>query len=72
MFYHGYNFAEIPSFSNDVSRERRAALILKWRSKGGVFLMGYTAFRNLALGKQIKDRQVAKEISEALQVLLFL
>ncbi|XP_052191334.1 protein CHROMATIN REMODELING 20 [Diospyros lotus] len=51
----------------DVSRERRADLLAKWRSKGGVFLIGYTAFRNLSLGKHAKDRQMARDISYALQ-----
>lgn len=51
----------------DVPRERRANLIFKWRSKGGVLLIGYSAFRNFALGKRIKDRLLAKAISDALQ-----
>ncbi|KAG5611116.1 hypothetical protein H5410_022397 [Solanum commersonii] len=51
----------------DVPRERRAELLQKWRLKGGVFLIGYTAFRNLTLGKNIKERHVAREICQALQ-----
>ncbi|KAL5768111.1 hypothetical protein ACOSQ2_014894 [Xanthoceras sorbifolium] len=51
----------------DVSRERRAELLAKWRAKGGVFLIGYTAFRNLSLGKHVKDRHMAREICHALQ-----
>ncbi|KAL3523379.1 hypothetical protein ACH5RR_016213 [Cinchona calisaya] len=51
----------------DVPRERRAELLAKWRRKGGVFLIGYAAFRNLSLGKHIKDRNVAKEICCTLQ-----
>ncbi|GMY20566.1 protein CHROMATIN REMODELING 20, partial [Fagus crenata] len=51
----------------DVSRERRAELFAKWRAKGGVFLIGYTAFRNLSLGKNVKDRHMAREICYALQ-----
>ncbi|CAH9080492.1 unnamed protein product [Cuscuta epithymum] len=51
----------------DVPRERRAELLQKWRSKGGVFLIGYAAFRNLSLGKHIKDRQIAREICQSLQ-----
>ncbi|KAL6977033.1 DNA helicase [Sarracenia purpurea var. burkii] len=51
----------------DVSRERRAELLAKWRAKGGVFLIGYTAFRNLSLGKHVKDRHIAREICYALQ-----
>ncbi|KAF8401988.1 hypothetical protein HHK36_012939 [Tetracentron sinense] len=51
----------------DVSRERRVELLAKWRTKGGVFLIGYSAFRNLSLGKHVKDRHVAREICYALQ-----
>eukprot|EP00257_Ricinus_communis_P017978 XP_015576553.1 protein CHROMATIN REMODELING 20 isoform X1 [Ricinus communis] len=51
----------------DVSRDRRAELLAKWRAKGGVFLIGYTAFRNLSLGKNVKDRNMAREICYALQ-----
>ncbi|KZV39240.1 protein CHROMATIN REMODELING 20 [Dorcoceras hygrometricum] len=51
----------------DVLREKRIELLTKWRSKGGVFLIGYSAFRNLSLGKYVKDRELAKEISRALQ-----
>ncbi|XP_055834893.1 protein CHROMATIN REMODELING 20 isoform X2 [Solanum dulcamara] len=51
----------------DVPRERRVELLQKWRLKGGVFLIGYTAFRNLTLGKHIKERHVAREICQALQ-----
>lgn len=43
---------------------------MKWRIKGGVFLIGYTAFRNLSLGKYAKDRDMAREISQALQVII--
>ena len=49
-------------------RDRRAELLAKWRAKGGVFLIGYTAFRNLSVGKNIKDRNMAREICYALQV----
>lgn len=51
----------------DVTRERRAELLAKWRAKGGVFLIGYSAFRNLSLGKHVKDRHMAKEICHTLQ-----
>ncbi|XP_042036260.1 protein CHROMATIN REMODELING 20-like [Salvia splendens] len=51
----------------DVPRERRVELFAKWRIKGGVFLIGYTAFRNMSLGKYAKDRDMAREISNALQ-----
>lgn len=49
-------------------RERRAELLAKWRAKGGVFLIGYTNFRNLSLAKNMKDRHMAREICYALQV----
>ncbi|KAH6832693.1 P-loop containing nucleoside triphosphate hydrolases superfamily protein [Perilla frutescens var. hirtella] len=52
----------------DVPREKRLELLMKWRTKGGVFLIGYTAFRNLSLGKYIKDPNMAREISLVLQV----
>ncbi|KAK6136328.1 hypothetical protein DH2020_029949 [Rehmannia glutinosa] len=52
----------------DVPREKRVELLTKWRIKGGVFLIGYSAFRNLSLGKYVKDRDTAREISHALQV----
>lgn len=51
----------------DVPRERRAEFLAKWRRKGGVFLIGYSAFRNLSLGKHIKDRHIARDICCALQ-----
>ncbi|QHO34705.1 protein CHROMATIN REMODELING 20 isoform X1 [Arachis duranensis] len=51
----------------DVPRDRRVELLAKWRTKGGVFLIGYTAFRNLSFGKHVKDRNVAREICHALQ-----
>ncbi|XP_062084347.1 protein CHROMATIN REMODELING 20 [Humulus lupulus] len=51
----------------DVSRERRGELLAKWRAKGGVFLIGYSAFRNLSFGKNVKDRNMAREICYALQ-----
>jgi len=46
-------------------------LLKKWRAKGGVFLIGYTAFRNLSFGKHVKDRNMARELCHALQVSLF-
>ncbi|KAF8116177.1 hypothetical protein N665_0020s0036 [Sinapis alba] len=51
----------------DVSRERRLDLLTKWRNKGGVFLMGYAAFRNLSLGRGVKDINAAKEFCSALR-----
>lgn len=51
----------------DVAREKRAHLLAKWRSKGGIFLIGYSAFRNLSLGRHVKDKNIASEICHALQ-----
>lgn len=51
----------------DVSRDRRAELLAKWRAKGGIFLISYTTFRNLSFGKNVKDRNVARDIICALQ-----
>lgn len=52
-------------------RERRGELLGKWRAKGGVFLIGYSSFRNLSLGKYMKDRHSFKEVCSALQVTQF-
>ncbi|KAI3724262.1 hypothetical protein L2E82_36033 [Cichorium intybus] len=51
----------------DVPRDRRLELLMKWRTKGGVFLIGYTNFRNLSLGKHVKDRHMAREFCRTLQ-----
>ncbi|XVF06452.1 hypothetical protein REPUB_Repub06bG0049200 [Reevesia pubescens] len=51
----------------DVPRERRVEWLAKWRAKGGIFLIGYAAFRNLSLGKHVKDRHIARDICHALQ-----
>lgn len=51
-------------------REKRAELLAKWRRKGGIFLISYTAFRNLSLGKHVKDRNMARDICYALQVIV--
>lgn len=51
----------------DVSRERRAELLAKWKAKGGIFLIGYAAFRNLSLGKHVKDKNMARELASVLQ-----
>ncbi|KAF6144435.1 hypothetical protein GIB67_024662 [Kingdonia uniflora] len=48
------------------SRERRLELLKKWRVKGGVLLIGYESFRNLSLGKNVKDRDTT-EIRDILQ-----
>lgn len=45
-------------------------MLTKWRNKGGVFLMGYAAFRNLSLGRGVKDLNAAREICSALRVRL--
>lgn len=57
-----------------LSRERRPELLAKWKTKGGILLIGYAAFRNLSLGKHVKDKNIALEMCNALQVtfLLFL
>ena len=49
-------------------RVKRPDLLTKWRVKGGVLLIGYSSFRNLSLGKHVKDKNVANEITYALQV----
>ncbi|XP_076904169.1 protein CHROMATIN REMODELING 20-like [Bidens hawaiensis] len=51
----------------DVPRDRRLELLKKWRAKGGALLIGYTNFRNLSLGRHIKDCHVAKEFRTVLQ-----
>ncbi|KAL6641027.1 hypothetical protein ACP70R_019208 [Stipagrostis hirtigluma subsp. patula] len=51
----------------DVARVKRPFLLTKWRVKGGVLLIGYSSFRNLSLGKHVKDKNAASEISFALQ-----
>ncbi|XP_020083908.1 protein CHROMATIN REMODELING 20 isoform X2 [Ananas comosus] len=51
----------------DVSRERRPYLLSKWRVKGGVLLIGYASFRNLSLGKHVRDRNAAAEMCHILQ-----
>ncbi|PUZ38800.1 hypothetical protein GQ55_9G225000 [Panicum hallii var. hallii] len=51
----------------DVARVKRPDLLTKWRVKGGVLLIGYSSFRNLSLGKHVKDKNVANEIAYALQ-----
>ncbi|KAG2260110.1 hypothetical protein Bca52824_079404 [Brassica carinata] len=50
----------------DVPREMRLDLLKEWRSKGGVLLLGYATFRNLSLGKGVKDINAAREIFNAL------
>ncbi|GFQ01801.1 peroxisomal membrane protein 11d [Phtheirospermum japonicum] len=47
--------------------EKRVELLTKWKDNGGVLLIGYAAFRNLFLGKYVKDRDVDNEISCLLQ-----
>ncbi|EEC67097.1 hypothetical protein OsI_33891 [Oryza sativa Indica Group] len=43
-------------------------LLKKWRIKGGVLLIGYSSFRNLSLGRSARDKTVANEITNALQM----
>lgn len=50
----------------EIPRERRAHFLVKWRAKGGVLLIGYAAFRNLSLGRHVKDRNIATQIFQAL------
>lgn len=52
-------------------RDRRLHLLSKWRKKGGVLLIGYSSFRNIAFGKHVKDKNTAREMSYALQVIFF-
>lgn len=56
------------SCSYFVPRERRPYLLSKWRVKGGVLLIGYASFRNLSLGKHVRDRNAAAEMCHILQV----
>jgi hypothetical protein len=60
---------EILSLTFVFCRVNRPYLLTKWRKKGGVLLIGYSTFRNLSLGKHVKDRNAANEISYALQVI---
>ncbi|CAA6655410.1 unnamed protein product [Spirodela intermedia] len=46
---------------------RRVDLLARWRTKGGVLLIGYSAFRNLSLGKHVKDKNTAMEMCHSLQ-----
>ncbi|XP_066370876.1 protein CHROMATIN REMODELING 20-like isoform X2 [Miscanthus floridulus] len=55
----------------DVARVKRPDLLTKWRVKGGVLLIGYSSFRNLSLGKHVKDKNSANEIAYALQMVDF-
>lgn len=59
----------IYNFQAYLFREKRLELLTNWRRKGGVLLIGYTAFRNLSLGKYVKDLDLAKDISHVLQVI---
>lgn len=51
---------------------RRAALLRQWKEAGGVMLIGYAAFRNLALGKHVKDSSIWEEFCQALQVIFWM
>lgn len=53
-------------------RLKRLYLLNKWRAKGGVLLIGYSSFRNLSLGRHVKEKDIADEISNALQVIFHL
>ena len=65
-----FDLDPLPVFMlEDVSRENteRAKLLTKWKKKGGVLLIGYAAFRNLSLGKYVKEKSVTDDICKALQ-----
>lgn len=47
----------------------RARLLGKWQRCGGVMLIGYTAFRNLSIGKTVKDKIVRDNLCTSLQVI---
>ncbi|KMZ57973.1 hypothetical protein ZOSMA_7G00030 [Zostera marina] len=51
----------------DVLRDRRLHLLCKWKKKGGVLLIGYSSFRNIAFGKHVKDKITIRDMSCALQ-----
>ncbi|XP_078427682.1 P-loop containing nucleoside triphosphate hydrolases superfamily protein [Wolffia australiana] len=51
---------------DSVPREKRVDLMLRWANKGGILLIGYSAFRNLCLGKHVKDKSTALQISHLL------
>ncbi|KAM5577392.1 hypothetical protein ABKV19_007970, partial [Rosa sericea] len=45
--------------SHFIFRERRLELFANWRAKGGVFLIGYSTFRNLSLGTFILSNLIS-------------
>ncbi|CAM6012814.1 unnamed protein product [Sphagnum balticum] len=53
----------------DVSRDnmKRAMLLSRWQKYGGVMLIGYTAFRNLSMGKTVRDKLVREDLCTSLQ-----
>lgn len=48
---------------------KRSKLLAKWKSRGGVMLIGYTAFRNCAIGKTVKEKAVRESFCATLQVI---
>ncbi|XP_024393599.1 protein CHROMATIN REMODELING 20 isoform X2 [Physcomitrium patens] len=64
------NEAPVPVYMlEDVARDNvnRARLLGKWQRCGGVMLIGYTAFRNLSIGKTVKDKIVRDNLCTSLQ-----
>jgi hypothetical protein len=61
-------FLLIFSGISPTSVRKRLNLLSKWQAKGGVLLMGYVQFRKLLLGKSVRDRDVAVQIFNFLQV----
>ncbi len=47
---------------------KRAMLLSRWQKYGGVMLIGYTAFRNLSMGKTVRDKLVREDLCTSLQV----
>ncbi|KAL2624343.1 hypothetical protein R1flu_008588 [Riccia fluitans] len=54
---------------DDIIREntRRAQLLSRWRNGGGVMLIGYSVFRNLCIGKHVKDKATRDSLCASLQ-----
>ena len=48
---------------------KRSKLLAKWKSRGGVMLIGYAAFRNCAIGKTVKEKAVRESFCATLQVI---
>ncbi|KAG0626550.1 hypothetical protein M758_2G134500 [Ceratodon purpureus] len=64
------NEVPIPVYMlEDVARDnvKRSKLLAKWKSRGGVMLIGYAAFRNCAIGKTVKEKAVRESFCATLQ-----